>query len=87
MRRKKIETKELLPPQKLETLFIDVKNKQFLLNGKEFGKRCEHISITCSPPNWRVQVIIHRAIEFTSEYNLNGNKKIRDSIAEITTVK
>lgn len=87
MRKEKIESKELFPPQKLETLFIDVKNKKFLLNGKEFGKKCEHITITCSPPTWKIQVIINRPIEFTSEYNLQGNKNSKVSICEIVPIE
>ena len=87
MSRDKIEKTELLPPQKLETLFIDIENKKFLINGKEFGKKCRHVSITCTPPEWRVQVIIHRPIEFISEYNLDGNKKGETSVYEIIGIE
>lgn len=87
LRKEKIETTELLPPQKLKTLLIDVENKKFLLNGKEFGKKCEHITITCSPPSWKIQVIINRPIEFTTEYNLQGDKNSKVSLCEIVSIK
>ena len=86
MRKEKIKSNELFPPQKLKTLFIDIKNKRFLLNGKEFGKKCKNITITCSPPSWNIQVIINRPIEFTSEYNLDGEKKVA-SILEIIPIE
>mgnify|MGYP004635486843 CR=1 FL=1 len=77
---------ELLPPQKLETLFIDIKNKTFLLNGKEFGKKCNRISIVCCPPEWQVKVIIDQPIEFTNTYNQNGEKG-SNLLNEIISVK
>ena len=82
MMRKKIETNELLPPQKLETLFIDVSNKKFLLNGKTFGKKCKAVSIVCYPDEWKIKVIIDQPVEFTASYTKSGeNAKL--SVDEI----
>lgn len=65
-------SEELFPIQKLETLSIDVTNKKFLINGKEFGRRCKRISIECIPPEWKIKVVIDRPMEFT--FNLNGEQ-------------
>ena len=61
---------KLLPIQKFETLSIDVANKTFLINGKEFGKKCKRISIECVPPKWKIKVTIEQPMEFF--FNLNG---------------
>ena len=82
MRREKIETDELLPPRELGTLFIDVKNKKFLINGEEFGKRCKSITIRCNPPEWEFRVIIDRPIEFRATFDSNGKEKNR-TLSEI----
>lgn len=63
---------ELLPIQKFETLSIDTANKTFLINGKEFGKKCRHILIECVPPKWKIKVTIDKPIEFT--FNLKGER-------------
>lgn len=68
---------ELLPIQKLETLSIDTAKKQFLINGKEFGKRCQRISIECVPPEWKVRVIIDQPSEFV--FDMKGNPKTDQS--------
>ena len=65
-------SEELFPIQKLETLFIDVVNKKFLINDKEFGKKCKRISIECVPPKWKIKVVIDRPMEFV--FNLDGEK-------------
>lgn len=62
---------ELLPIQKLETLSIDIANKQFLINGKNFGRKCRSISIECVPPEWKVKVVIDQPSEFV--FDLKGN--------------
>lgn len=62
--------KELLPIQKLETLSIDIANKRFLINGKDFGKSCKRISIECVPPKWKIKVVIDKPAVFT--FDLSG---------------
>ena len=61
---------ELLPIEKLETLSIDIANKKFLINGKDFGKRCRRISIECVPPEWKIKVVLDKPAVFV--FNLDG---------------
>ena len=61
---------ELLPIQSFETLSIDIANKKFLINGKDFGKKCKQISIDCVPPEWKIRVVIDKPVVFT--FNLSG---------------
>lgn len=63
---------ELLPIQKLETLSIDIANKKFLINGKDFGSRCKRLSIECVPPEWKIRVVIDKPAVFT--FDLKGKR-------------
>lgn len=60
--------------QKLETLSIDTAKKQFLINGKEFGKGCLRISIECVPPEWKFKVVLDKPEPpYEFYFDLNGN--------------
>ena len=61
---------ELLPIEKLKTLSIDIANKKFLINGKDFGKRWRRISIECGPSEWKIKVVLDKPAVFV--FNLDG---------------
>ena len=59
---------EFLPVhlQRFETLSVDTKNKEILINGKSVGRGCMRLSIECDPPEWKIQIDTKKPGAFVS---------------------
>ncbi|WP_033167679.1 hypothetical protein [Clostridium sp. KNHs205] len=65
---------QLIIPQELKTIEVDVEKKIFKINGKEFGKDCTGFRITCIPGSWSIQADVDTTVHFV-EYDSKGEKK------------
>lgn len=57
---------ELFVPKGLEKIEVDVKNKIFKINGKDFGEGCSGFTITCRPDKWEVRAEVDTTVTFLS---------------------
>lgn len=81
-RKKKIaDTKErrerFIPDRELETVEIDVKNKKFLINGREFGKDAREFSLHCHVSKdddkwWEVVLQMVTDVTYFANYDIDG---------------
>lgn len=68
-----------IPDVELETIEIDVKNKIFKVNGREFGKDATSFSLSChTSPNdgewWQVSLGIKTTVTYLANYDIDGKQ-------------
>lgn len=67
-----------IPDAELETVEIDVKNKRFLVNGREFGKDATEFSLRCHTSKdddkwWQLALRISTDVTYFANYDIDGN--------------
>ena len=65
---------QLLVPQKLETIEVDVSKKIFRINGKDFGKDCTGFRISCSTKGFDVVMELDTTVRYVG-YSRRGEKE------------
>lgn len=68
-----------IPISELETVEIDVKNKVFRVNGREFGKDATQFSLFCHvSPNdgewWKMSLSIDTSVTYLANYDIDGKQ-------------
>lgn len=66
-----------IPDRELETVEIDVKNKRFLINGREFGKDAREFSLRCHVSKdddkwWEVVLQMVTDVTYFANYDIDG---------------
>lgn len=66
-----------IPDRELETIEIDVKNKKFLVNGREFGKDAREFSLRCHASKdydkwWEVALTMVTDVTYLANYDISG---------------
>jgi len=78
-----------IPDVELETIEIDVKNKIFRVNGKDFGKDAKQFSLLChTSPNdgewWKVKLDIDTTVSYLANYDIHGKQTAAEEIVKGT---
>lgn len=81
-----------IPDAELETVEIDVKNKIFKVNGREFGKDATSFSLDChTSPNdgewWKVSLGIETTVSYLANYDIDGKRTSMDEVVKGTPFK
>ena len=76
-----------IPDAELETVEIDVKNKIFKVNGREFGKDATSFSLDCHiSPNdgewWKVSLGIQTTVAYLANYDIDGKRTSMDEVVK-----
>lgn len=66
-----------IPTSELETLEIDVKNKVFRVNGRDFGKDATQFLLHCNPSGnpgefWHMSFSIDTTATYIANYDIEG---------------
>ena len=69
----------IIPDVELETVEIDVKNKTFKVNGREFGKDATEFSLNCHTSHndgewWKVKLSIMTEVSYLANYDIDGKQ-------------
>lgn len=68
-----------IPDAELETIEIDVKNKIFRVNGRDFGKDATEFSLNCHTSKndgewWQVALSIDTTVTYLTNYDIDGKQ-------------
>lgn len=68
-----------IPDVELETVEIDVKNKVFRVNGRDFGKDATKFSLDCHTSDndgewWKVALNIDTTVTYLANYDIEGKQ-------------
>ncbi len=68
-----------IPDVELKTIEIDVKNKIFRVNGRDFGKDAKNFYLRChTSPNdgewWQVELGINTIVTYLANYDIEGKQ-------------
>lgn len=81
-----------IPDAELETIEIDVKNKKFLVNGREFGKDATEFSLHCHTSQddgkwWQISLNIRTDVTYLANYDIDGKQTSAEEIVKGTPYK
>lgn len=74
-----------IPDVELKTIEIDVKNRKFLVNGKEFGKDAHRLTLCCNASSdvekwWQIALNIEANVTYLANYDIDGKQTSAEEI-------